>query len=72
MGTMELWTLYAFGVIFTILRTYARLSTVGFRELHVDDYLIWVAIVSKNSSCFCSKCRLTKSLLAYIHSAMQS
>jgi hypothetical protein len=49
MATVELWTLYAFGVSFTFLRTYARISAVGFRELQVDDYLIWVAIVSSES-----------------------
>lgn len=41
----ELWTLYAFGVSFTILRTYARIKAVGFRDLDWDDYLIWVAMV---------------------------
>jgi hypothetical protein len=44
-GTVELWTLYAIGVSITFLRTYARISAVGIRELHVDDYLIWLAIV---------------------------
>jgi hypothetical protein len=43
--TVELWTLYALAVSFTILRTYARVVAVGFRELCVDDYLIWLAIV---------------------------
>lgn len=44
-GNVELWTLYAFGVSFTILRTYARISAVGISELSVDDYLIWFAMV---------------------------
>ncbi|KAJ4985320.1 hypothetical protein SVAN01_09171 [Stagonosporopsis vannaccii] len=43
--TVELWTLYAFGVLVTILRTYARLTAVGIRELRPDDYLIWFAIL---------------------------
>ena len=43
--TVELWTLYAFGVSFTILRTYARIVAVGFRDLKADDYLIWLAVV---------------------------
>lgn len=43
--TIELWTLYALGVSFTILRTYARIVAVGVRELHPDDYLIWLAVV---------------------------
>lgn len=43
--TVELWTLYAFGVAFTILRTYARATAVGFRDFCADDYLIWLAVV---------------------------
>lgn len=46
MGVVELWTLYAFAVSFTFLRTYARISAVGYRQLQVDDYLVWIAIVS--------------------------
>lgn len=42
---VELWTLYSLGVSFTILRTYARIVAVGFRDLRVDDYLIWFAMV---------------------------
>lgn len=41
----ELWTLYAFGVLVTILRTYARVKAVGFRDLRADDFLVWLAIV---------------------------
>lgn len=41
---VELWTLYAFGVAITILRTYARVRSVGWK-LQADDYLAWVAIV---------------------------
>ena len=52
-STVELWTLYAFGVSFTVLRTYARISAVGVRELQVDDYLIWFAIVSSLAEIFC-------------------
>ncbi|KAH8693698.1 hypothetical protein BGW36DRAFT_301477 [Talaromyces proteolyticus] len=44
-GTVELWTLYSIGVAVTILRTYARGRTVGLRNLRLDDYLIWVAII---------------------------
>ena len=43
--TVELWTLYACGVLITICRTYARISAVGYREFRADDYLIWLAIV---------------------------
>ncbi|KAF1925977.1 uncharacterized protein M421DRAFT_423259 [Didymella exigua CBS 183.55] len=43
--SVELWTLYAFGVAVTLLRTYARVSAVGYRELRADDYLIWLALL---------------------------
>ncbi|CAO2650809.1 Nn.00g091060.m01.CDS01 [Neocucurbitaria sp. VM-36] len=49
--TVELWTLYALGVSFTILRTYARLVAVGLRELRPDDYLIWLAILIYTAQC---------------------
>lgn len=48
MGIVELWTLYALAVSFTFLRTYARITAVGLSELQVDDYLVWIAIVSSN------------------------
>lgn len=44
-ATVELWTLYSFGVAVTLLRTYARVRAVGWRNLRADDYLIWIAIV---------------------------
>ncbi|CAG8898017.1 unnamed protein product [Penicillium egyptiacum] len=42
---VELWTLYSIGVAVTILRTYARGKAAGWRNLRLDDYLIWVAII---------------------------
>ncbi|KLJ06465.1 hypothetical protein EMPG_10141 [Blastomyces silverae] len=42
---VELWTQYGFGVLITVLRTYARVKAVGFRDLRADDYLIWFAIL---------------------------
>lgn len=42
---IELWLLYAIGVLVTILRTYARVKAVGFRNLRADDFIIWIAIV---------------------------
>ncbi|KAI0383381.1 hypothetical protein F5Y04DRAFT_33724 [Hypomontagnella monticulosa] len=42
---VELWTLYAFGVLITALRTYSRIMSVGFRRLWADDYLVWLAVV---------------------------
>lgn len=43
--TIEIWTLFAFGVLATILRTYARVRTVSFKGLTADDYLVWVGVV---------------------------
>lgn len=37
----ELWTLYAFGVAFTALRTYARVKAVGIQNLRGDDYRMY-------------------------------
>ncbi|CAI6336694.1 unnamed protein product [Periconia digitata] len=48
---IELWTLYAFGISFTILRTYARITAVGWRELRADDYLIWFAMLIYTTQC---------------------
>ncbi|KAB8075252.1 hypothetical protein BDV29DRAFT_172331 [Aspergillus leporis] len=43
-SAIESWTLYAVGLLATVLRTYSRWSAVGFRHLRADDYLIWVGI----------------------------
>jgi len=42
---IEAFTLLGVGLFITILRTYTRISTVGWRRLDVDDYLIWFAAV---------------------------
>lgn len=42
---IKLWTLYAFGVLATGLRTYARVKLVGWKHFEADDYLVWVAVV---------------------------
>ncbi|KAJ5574054.1 uncharacterized protein N7459_008481 [Penicillium hispanicum] len=44
-AVVELWVLYSVGVTFTLIRTYARVRAVGWRDLAPDDYLIWVGIV---------------------------
>jgi len=44
---IEAFTLLGVGLFITILRTYTRISTVGWRRLEVDDYLIWFAAVWK-------------------------
>ncbi|CAI9634724.1 unnamed protein product [Alternaria burnsii] len=62
MGVVELWTLYAFAVSFTLLRTYARISAVGYRQLQVDDYLVWIAILI-----YTAQCSLGYSLGVYVH-----
>ncbi|KAH8653048.1 hypothetical protein BGZ60DRAFT_386899 [Tricladium varicosporioides] len=41
----ELWTLYGFGVLMTVFRTYARLKAVGFKDLRGDDCIVWLAIL---------------------------
>lgn len=34
----------------TLLRTYARWDMVGFKRFQADDYLVWLALVSRVSS----------------------
>jgi len=42
---IESWTLYSIGLSATLLRTYARVKVVGFRNLHTADYLVWVGVL---------------------------
>ncbi|KAG7290063.1 hypothetical protein NEMBOFW57_000055 [Staphylotrichum longicolle] len=42
---ITLWTLYAFGVVTTALRTYARVKAVGWKHFEADDYLVWLAVL---------------------------
>lgn len=45
-STIEIWTLLGIGLAATVLlRTYAQLSAVGFRNLRPSDYLAWVDTV---------------------------
>ncbi|EGE03729.1 hypothetical protein TEQG_02762 [Trichophyton equinum CBS 127.97] len=44
-ATIEIWTLFAIGFTATMLRIYARIHAVGFRNLRPDDYLVLVALV---------------------------
>ena len=39
----ESWSLYGAGMIFILLRTYARIHRVGIRGLQPDDYLMLLA-----------------------------
>jgi hypothetical protein len=41
----EVWSLFAVAVAFTGLRMYARLRSVGWRNLQADDYLACAALV---------------------------
>lgn len=43
--TIEAWTLLGVGLLVTIIRTYARVRTVGWKGLQADDYLVWVGAV---------------------------
>ncbi|KAJ5733640.1 hypothetical protein N7493_002426 [Penicillium malachiteum] len=43
---VQLWTMYSIAVAFTLLRTYARISSVGLRNLRLDDCLMWIAITA--------------------------
>jgi hypothetical protein len=49
---IEAFTLLGIGLTITVLRTYVRISSVGWRRLQVDDYLVWFAAV-RNSSYIC-------------------
>ncbi|KAH7324220.1 hypothetical protein B0I35DRAFT_406053 [Stachybotrys elegans] len=42
---VEVWTLLAVGSMVTILRTYARIKSVGLRRLQPDDFLVWIALI---------------------------
>lgn len=44
----EPWVLLSVGTAFVVLRLYARVSKVGFRELELDDYLMIVFVVSRS------------------------
>ncbi|RAL07866.1 uncharacterized protein BO97DRAFT_428907 [Aspergillus homomorphus CBS 101889] len=42
---VQLWTMYAVGVAVTMLRTWSQSRVVGWRNLRLDDYLVWVGIL---------------------------
>ncbi|RFU29567.1 hypothetical protein B7463_g6786, partial [Scytalidium lignicola] len=44
-STIESWTLYSIGLASTILRTYARIRTMGIANLQAADYLVWVGAI---------------------------
>lgn len=47
---VEAFTLLGIALAATVLRTYARVSAVGIRNLKPDDYLVWVGAVRTMSS----------------------
>ena len=46
---IEAFTLLGIALTATLLRTYARISAVGIRNLKPDDYLVWVGAVRTHS-----------------------
>jgi cytochrome b561 len=42
---VEAFTLLGLGIAITALRTYARVKTVGFRQIEADEPLAWVAML---------------------------
>lgn len=48
--SIEAWTLLGIGIMVTLLRTYARVKFVGFKNLQPDDYLVWVGVVSYSAT----------------------
>ncbi|KAK2761670.1 hypothetical protein FQN54_001498 [Arachnomyces sp. PD_36] len=61
-STIEIWTLFAIGLTATIIRTYARISAVGFRHLKADDYLVWIGVIL-----YAAQSALGYSVGAYAH-----
>jgi hypothetical protein len=55
----EAFTLLGVGLLCISLRTYARVSSVGFKGLQADDYLMWLAAVILSSSSYDTKLSLT-------------
>ena len=45
----EVFALLALGILITALRTYSRISSVGFKNLQLDDLLVWLAAVTHAS-----------------------
>lgn len=41
------WVFLSLAILVTIIRTYSRWMTVGFKRFQADDYLVWFALVSK-------------------------
>jgi hypothetical protein len=50
-GNVEAFTLLSLVVVIIVLRTVVRLRSVGLRGLHIDDYLMPIAGVSKPPFC---------------------
>ncbi len=64
--TIEAWTLLAFGIVVTILRTYARIKAVGVKRLQADDFLVWIGVVS-SVLCLVSRLQYTYNIQVYMN-----
>lgn len=43
---LESWVLTSVAILICALRTYTRVRVVGMKNLCVDDYMVWVGVVS--------------------------
>ncbi|EEH42662.2 uncharacterized protein PADG_07482 [Paracoccidioides brasiliensis Pb18] len=43
--SIEAWSLLGVAFLVTIIRTYVRVNTLGFKSLQLDDYLVWVGVI---------------------------
>lgn len=43
------WIFLGLAALITILRTYSRWTTVGWKRFQADDVLVWLALVSKRN-----------------------
>lgn len=57
---VEAWVLFGVAVLVTLLRTYARIKSVGIRNLQADDYLVWVGVVRLSGHRYDRGCVLKK------------
>jgi hypothetical protein len=48
-SVIECWTLFGIAACIILLRTYARLKVVGWRKLQLDDFLIFLVLVTAST-----------------------
>lgn len=56
---IEAFTLLGVGLTITILRTYVRISSVGWKRLQADDFLVWFAAVGDSKEYCTHEAHLT-------------